>query len=289
MAVTETKAFEAILGHHRSMREEVAARLDVLRSAAGSAEDYEAPASDLVAFLVGEVLPHAMAEEATLYAAAGTHQGLGAAIEEMTREHRWLTSAVELLANAPSGPAALGEAQAIDALFAAHVAKENETILPALRAAADIDLAELLDDMHRRTEGARHGPSSDDGDPSSAGASPTGSGSDTGTDTDTDTSRALLSLLIAAADSLAAAGQPDRACRLAGSAWRCYDEPAPTWPRARRPLCTGWCARWTPHPSVRCRLATPWCSTCATGHRHSVTRRSSPLTTRSTRVLRSSW
>ena len=50
-------------------------------------------------------------------------------------------------------------AEAIDSLFAAHVARENDVLLPLLLAVEQVDLARLLGQMHRRAEPAgRVGP-----------------------------------------------------------------------------------------------------------------------------------
>ena len=133
----------------------------------------------------------------------------------MTAEHGQLASLAEALASAPSGADALAPATAIGSLFAAHVAKENELLLPRLRADEEVNLAELLGEMRRLTEDGQ-------------GAAPTGPGAAAGSAISApDPERALLSLLLQAADDLSAAGQGDRACRLVASAWGSLRAPRP--------------------------------------------------------------
>ena len=57
-----------------------------------------------------------------------------AAAAEMIDEHRSLALAIEYLADASTGSDAARQAESISALFAAHVAKENELLLPSLLA-----------------------------------------------------------------------------------------------------------------------------------------------------------
>ena len=215
MTITETEAFEAMLAHHRSLTDGVARRVGALRSTVASNGPFEQPAAELVAFLAAEVLPHAVAEEQSIYRAAATHADLAATVREMTAEHGQLASLAEALAAASSGADALAPATAIGSLFATHVAKENGLLLPALRADEGIDLAEMLGEMHRLTEDGQ-------------GDAPTGPGAPAGPAMSApDPERALLTLLLQAADGLSAAGEGDRACRLVASAWGALRAPRP--------------------------------------------------------------
>jgi uncharacterized protein (DUF2249 family)/hemerythrin-like domain-containing protein len=215
VTITETEAFEAMLAHHRNLTDGVARRVAALRSTVASDGPFAPPAAELVAFLAAEVLPHAAAEEQSIYRAAATREDLAATVREMTAEHGQLASLAEALASAPSGADALAPATAIGSLFAAHVAKENELLLPRLRADEEVNLAELLGEMRRLTEDGQ-------------GAAPTGPGAAAGSAISApDPERALLSLLLQAADDLSAAGQGDRACRLVASAWGSLRAPRP--------------------------------------------------------------
>ncbi len=124
----------------------------------------------------------------------------------MTAEHKVLSEAAGRLAE-PAGAASAAErAEEIASLFAGHVAKENDVLLPALLASQGTDLPALLADMHRRTEQAVQ--------VNPAEAAPAA-----------DPLATVLSLLLQAATALARAGQADRACRLAAAAWAALREP----------------------------------------------------------------
>ena len=192
---------EAMVAHHAVLAGGVARRAAALRAAAEGNDHHEAPMAELVAYLAEEVLPHAVAEERTLYQAAADKADLAETVTGMVDEHRRLVSLVERLATAGDANAAAAEAEAIGALFAAHVAKENGMILPALAADDAVDLAGLLVQLHRLTEAAQ-GESSVADDPTSS-----------------DAESNLLGLLLGAAGELADAGRGDAACRLAAGAW----------------------------------------------------------------------
>ena len=69
--MTNTEAFEAMLTHHRTLVEHVGIRVAALTRAVVAGLPYEAAAAELVAYLADEVLPHALAEEQTIYRVAG--------------------------------------------------------------------------------------------------------------------------------------------------------------------------------------------------------------------------
>jgi uncharacterized protein (DUF2249 family) len=205
--MTETEAFEAMLAHHRSLTEGVNVRVAALGTAVAANAAFEARAAELVAYLAEEVLPHAQAEERTVYQAASQKADLVATVQSMTAEHRRLADLSEKLARAGEGQEALVAASTIGSLFASHVDKENDLLLPRLR--ADNDLARLLEQMHDRLEGA--GPEPQVAAASAAGG-PLG---------------LVLALLLQAAKALSDVGQGDRACRLVASAWAAVRGPRP--------------------------------------------------------------
>ena len=105
----------------------------------------------LIAYLAEEVLPHAAAEEKTIYPAAAAHAGLADTVGEMIAEHVTLSAAGARLAALTDGTAAAEQAQQIAGLFAAHASRENDVLLPALLADESVDLAGLLGRMHGST------------------------------------------------------------------------------------------------------------------------------------------
>ena len=208
MTITQTEAFDAMLQHHRTMVEQVGIRIASLEAAVTSGVAHESAVAALVAYLAEEVLPHAVAEEHTIYRVAGARADLAGRVGEMTAEHRALTSATESLANAATAPAALELATQIGALFTTHVGKENDLLLPALLEDDNVDLTQLLMQMHRLTEAAQDNPFVEDA------SSP-------------DSEAMVLSLLLEAAEELAHAGHGDRACQLVASAWAALRTPRP--------------------------------------------------------------
>jgi uncharacterized protein (DUF2249 family)/hemerythrin-like domain-containing protein len=203
MTTTETNAgaLEAMLAHHAALADGVARRVGALRAAAEAHVRHEAAAAELVAYLAEAVLPHAESEEQTLYQAAAAKAELAETVAGMVDEHRTLVSLAERLATADDVSAAASEAEAIGVLFAGHVDKENDLILPELAADEGVDLAGLLVEMHRLTEATQ------DETPVAEDL------------TTLDTEAALLRLVLRAASELADAGQGDAACRLAAEAW----------------------------------------------------------------------
>ena len=208
MTITGTEAYEAMRTHHRVLGEQLSQRVSAVSAAAAAGQSHEAAVAGLIAYLAGEILPHAAAEEATIYPAAAALDGMGGTVSEMTAEHTILSEAAGRLAEVTPAAEAAQRGEEIARLFAGHVAKENDVLLPALLASQDADLPALLADMHRRTGQAAPMSSAD-----AASAA--------------DPQATVLSLLLEAATALARAGQHGRACRLAAAAWAALREPRP--------------------------------------------------------------
>ncbi|MDA8368684.1 MAG: DUF2249 domain-containing protein [Nocardiopsaceae bacterium] len=101
----------------------------------------------LVDFCSTEVLPHAAAEEETLYSTAAELPELRLLVRAMREEHTVLRDLVGRLEAAQTQGEIAGTAAALNALFQTHLAKENDLLLPAL-AEAGVDLDSLLTGMH---------------------------------------------------------------------------------------------------------------------------------------------
>jgi hemerythrin-like domain-containing protein len=97
----------------------------------------------LRAFLADEVLPHARAEERTLYRAARRDPGASLLVQGLISEHQVLASMAGRLGEPARPAASAAAAAAISALFASHVAKEDTLLLPALERSGT-DLAALI-------------------------------------------------------------------------------------------------------------------------------------------------
>ncbi len=144
---------DAIRRHHEQLEQAVAAGALGVRDAADRLGDV-APARDaLVLLMLQEVLPHAAAEESTLYDVAATLPRTELLVRAMVAEHRRLEGLVNELARARTSGGMAASAGAVRALFEAHLAKENDDLIPEL-VAQDVDLARLLDGMHEILGGA---------------------------------------------------------------------------------------------------------------------------------------
>ena len=146
-ASEQDDVLHAVREHHGELETAVAAGAVSVRDAAERLVDVAPRRDAFVRLLVEEVLPHALAEESTLYDVGGVLPQTGLLVRAMVGEHRRLESLVDELARARTSVAMAGLATAVRALFEAHLATENDLLLPAL-VAADVDLARLLDGMH---------------------------------------------------------------------------------------------------------------------------------------------
>lgn len=148
-AITRDGATEAatqIIHHHAVLRRELEQRTGALCDATGSGTAFDQPLADLRAYLDTEILPHAAAEERTLYQAAASQARGGELVGTLIAEHHDLAGLVARLQVPADGSDAASTAESIATLFAAHAAKENDLLLPAL-VSSGADLAALLADM----------------------------------------------------------------------------------------------------------------------------------------------
>jgi uncharacterized protein (DUF2249 family)/iron-sulfur cluster repair protein YtfE (RIC family) len=159
MTITATEAYEAMMAHHARLGEELARRADSVSAAVAAGRPYGAGVAGLIAYLAEEVLPHAAAEEKNIYPAAAAHADMAGMVGEMIAEHVTLSALGARLAAVADPASAAGQAQQVATLFAAHAAKENDVLLPALLGDKSVDLAVLLEQMHSGIEQA-HDPGS---------------------------------------------------------------------------------------------------------------------------------
>src|SRR5690348_15600066 len=122
--------------HHRVLSEQLSIRAAAVSEAVTAGRPHQAAVASVVAYLA-RVLPHAAAEEQAIYPAAALHGGLIGTVNEMLAEHHTLSAAAGVLTGLADGTAAAGQARQIAELFAAHAARENDVLLPALLADHD--------------------------------------------------------------------------------------------------------------------------------------------------------
>jgi uncharacterized protein (DUF2249 family) len=147
VTTTQSETLEAILGHHAQLQQAVADRTAAVVDAAERLADVTPHRDALVELLRAEVLPHAVAEEQTLYDVGSTLQSSRLLVAAMVAEHRRLQALIDQLAAARTPVAMASSALAVRVLFEAHLAKENDQLLPAL-VLDRVNLAGLLDGMH---------------------------------------------------------------------------------------------------------------------------------------------
>ncbi|MGH8888498.1 MAG: DUF2249 domain-containing protein [Acidothermaceae bacterium] len=145
--ITDDRAYSEMVEHHTHLRGGLETLLTALRDAAATGHPCDHQRDALVAFLNDEILPHALAEEVALYPVGAAHQGK-AFIETMMRDHRYLAARTRVLANTQEVAATVAIAGAISAVFALHVEKENDILLPTLLKSDGVSLAALLQQMH---------------------------------------------------------------------------------------------------------------------------------------------
>ncbi len=148
-----TEQTREIVHHHAVLRRGLERRAGTVCDAAASGVPYAQQLVTLREYLDTEVLPHAAAEERTLYRAAVTQARGSELVHALTAEHHALAYLAGRLQPAADATTAASISEWIATLFAGHVAKENDLLLPAL-ISSGADLAALLADMHEPQAGA---------------------------------------------------------------------------------------------------------------------------------------
>jgi hypothetical protein len=141
--VRAAPARKALMARHAELRAVLDHWAGVLAAAADTGGPVRPVRNLLRAFLADEVLPHARAEERTLYQAARRDPGASIPVQALTGEHGDLASMAGRLDEPARSAAAAAQAAAISALLASHVAKEDSLLLPALERSGP-SLAALL-------------------------------------------------------------------------------------------------------------------------------------------------
>ena len=155
----DARAAEAVEQHHAQMAGTLAVRVEALlgAAAAGDQERAGAARAELVSWCERELVPHALAEEKTMYPAAQAKPEGRLLVEGMLAEHTAIVGLVKEVAESADLVRAAAAAKALQVMFDSHLAKENELVLPLLVAAADVSVAELLGGMHELLGGEEAG------------------------------------------------------------------------------------------------------------------------------------
>ncbi|MBI2246236.1 MAG: DUF2249 domain-containing protein [Nocardioides sp.] len=154
----DARAAEAMVAHHAAMAGTLTTHVTQLASAArsGNAADAERVRGELLAWCRTDLVPHALAEEAALYPAAGNQPTASLLVTAMLAEHQLLLGLVDQLGKAQDVVSAAITAGSLRTVFETHLAKENELIVPLLATSGTVSLAALLDGMHEELEHHDH-------------------------------------------------------------------------------------------------------------------------------------
>jgi AcrR family transcriptional regulator len=141
-----TEEIRQIVHHHAVLRRGLERRSGALCEAVESGVPFERLMMTLRGYVAGEILPHANAEERTLYRAAATQARGSDLVGALTAEHHALAYLAGRLRPGTDGTTAAAVSEWIATLFAGHVARVNDLLLPALTGSG-ADLAALLAEM----------------------------------------------------------------------------------------------------------------------------------------------
>lgn len=147
-SAADARAVDAVRHHHSEIAGRVAVLTEALIDAAAAGTDVDAARRAAVDYLTGTLLPHAVAEERTLYAAAGRRADARPLVESMIAVHRILAALVERIGSEPSPVRLAAAAHTLRVVLDAHLVDENDRILPMVAADPDTSLAGILDGMH---------------------------------------------------------------------------------------------------------------------------------------------
>lgn len=154
----DAEAVEAVENHHAQMSGELTLLVVNLANATDGGEATSAR-NRLVAWARESLVPHALAEEETLYPAARELTEGRLLVDAMLAEHVAIVAMVDEVEKAATHGAAAAAGRALQALFAVHLDKENDQVLPLLAASPNHSVAQLLEGMHEVLGGgpAGHG------------------------------------------------------------------------------------------------------------------------------------
>jgi len=160
----DAAAAEAVEQHHAELAAGLSWRRERLSVTASARHWSEADNArqKLVEWCRSKLVPHALAEESTLYAEAARRPEARLLVEAMLAEHKVIIGLVDDLAATTDVCVAAELARALETVFRSHLGKENWQLLPLLVSAPDASVAELLDGMHELV-GADAGETTDSG------------------------------------------------------------------------------------------------------------------------------
>lgn len=152
----DAQAVDTIVEHHAQMTGALTAAVETLvaATAGGDAGAAGQARERLVQWCKRELIPHAQAEEESLYPLAEQLPEGRLLIAGMRADHEALVALVREVEQATVAVRAATAARALQTLFGVHADKENDQVVPLLAAAPDVSVADALDGMHASLEQA---------------------------------------------------------------------------------------------------------------------------------------
>lgn len=146
----DAQAAEAVVDHHAQLAGALGRHIEKLLNTAIGGDELAADKAraGLVHWCETELIPHALAEEASMYPKAHEIASAQLLVDAMVAEHREILGLVEAIKVASTPVIAAAKAKALGALFDSHLEKENNQILPLLAASKDVSLSTILAGMH---------------------------------------------------------------------------------------------------------------------------------------------
>lgn len=148
----DSLAAEVVRKHHEQMSQALDGFTRTLVGAARAGDEaaVELARQDVLRWCQTELVPHARAEEVTLYQPARASRDGRLLVEAMLGEHALILELVSRL-EAPSDDLVglAVSASTLSVVLDSHIRKENEFVLPLLAAMPEVSVAGLLEQMHR--------------------------------------------------------------------------------------------------------------------------------------------
>lgn len=150
-SLSDAEAAETVVAHHARMSGQLRALVDTTLAAVSRDGEVQAAKAAVLKYAREELLPHARAEENTIYAAAANDPSLSVLVEAMITEHAALLDVVNQLDEANTAGEVAAATGALWTLFTVHLTKENDLIVPRLAATSTVSLADLIHGLHELT------------------------------------------------------------------------------------------------------------------------------------------
>jgi uncharacterized protein (DUF2249 family)/hemerythrin-like domain-containing protein len=146
----EAAAARSAREHHAELTTTLRALVETLLAVTAQSDwdTADAARQRLVTWARHHLWPHAQAEEAVIYPAARSIDTGRLLVDALLAEHGALADLIVAVDQAVNRVAAAAKAEALLALFSAHVAKEDEQVIPLLAEAPEVSLDVLLRRTH---------------------------------------------------------------------------------------------------------------------------------------------